>query len=125
MDIRFTDREMDIIRVLWRDGPSTVGQVRDALEDDLAYNTVLTMLRLMEEKGQVGRSPEGRAHRYHALVDRETAGRTTLRRIADRLFEGSREALLLGLVDSGEVDEAELRRMRDLLEKRLAEEDGP
>ena len=125
MDVRFTDREMDIIRVLWRDGPCTVAQVRDALEDDLAYNTVLTMLRLMEEKGQVGRKPAGRAHRYHALVDRETAGRTTLRRIADRLFEGSREALLLGLVESGEVDEAELRRMRDLLEERLAEEDGP
>ena len=119
MDIRFTDREMDIMRVLWRLGPSTVAEVREALPDDLAYNTVLTMLRLMEEKGQVHRSVEGRAHRYHPAVDRDTAGRSTLRRIADRLFEGSREAVLLGLVESGEVEEGELRRMRDLLEERL------
>ena len=62
---------------------------------------------------------EGRAHRYRPAVDRDTAGRSTLRRIADRLFEGSREALLLGLVESGEVEEDELRRMRDLLEERL------
>lgn len=123
MEHRFTDREMDIMRVLWSRGPSTVAEVRDALPAELAYNTVLTMLRLMEEKGQVGREPEGRAHRYTPLVDREAAGRSTLRRVAERLFEGSREALLLGLVEDGEVEEAELRRMRDLLNERLGEEE--
>jgi predicted transcriptional regulator len=123
MEHRFTDREMDIMRVLWERGPSTVAEVRRALADDLAYNTVLTMLRLMEEKGQVDRSQEGRAHRYRALVDRASAGRSTLRRVADRLFEGSREALLMGLVDGGEIGEEEIRRMRDLLNERLGEED--
>ena len=55
MDVRFTDRELDIIEVLWRTGPSTVAEVRAALEDELAYNTVLTMLRVLEEKGHVTR----------------------------------------------------------------------
>ena len=64
MDIRFTDRELDIIEVLWERGPSTVAEVRDGLADDLAYNTVLTMLKVLEDKGHVARQLEGRAHRY-------------------------------------------------------------
>ncbi len=68
MDIRFTQRELDIMGVLWRRGPSTVAEVRAELEDDLAHNTVLTMFKVMEGKGYVSRSLEGRAHRYAATV---------------------------------------------------------
>jgi len=119
MDIRFTGRELDIMRVLWAHGPSTVAQVRDALEDDLAHTTVLTMLKLMEGKGYVSRTPgDGRAHRYAAEVERSVAGESALTRITDRLFGGSPEELFMHLVDSG-LSEEELRRMRDLLDERL------
>lgn len=120
MDVRFTSRELDIMGVLWSRGPSTVAEVREALEDDLAYNTVLTMLKVMEGKGYVSRRPEGRAHRYAAEVARDTAGESALGRVTDRLFGGSPEQLLLRLVDSG-LEPDEVRRMRDLLDRRLRE----
>ena len=118
MEVRFTPRELDIIGALWRDGPSTVAEVRDTLADDLAHNTVLTMLKVMEGKGYVSRSREGRADRYTAEVEREAAGESALGRMTERLFGGSSEELLLRLVDSG-LDADEMRRMRDLLDERL------
>ena len=118
MEIRFTPRELDIMGALWTDGPSTVAEVREALEDDLAYNTVLTMLKVMEGKGYVSRSREGRADRYTPEVERVDAGESALSRVTERLFGGSPEELLLRLVDSG-LDSDELRRMRDLLDRRL------
>ena len=125
MDIRFTGRELDIMRVLWSRGPSTVAEVRDALEDDLAHTTVLTMLKVMEGKGYVSRrAANGRGHRYAAEVERSAAGDSALMRITDRLFGGSPEKLLLHLVDT-DLDPDELRRMRDLLDDRIREmEDG-
>ncbi len=120
MEIRFTKRELDIMGVLWTLGPSTVTEVGEALEDDLAHNTVLTMLKVMEGKGYVSRSLEGRAHRYAPEVERDAAGESALGRVTERLFGGSPEELLLRLVDSG-LDPGELRRMRDLLDRRLRE----
>ncbi len=120
MEIRFTKRELDIMGVLWAEGPSTVGEVKEALEDDLAHNTVLTMLKVMEGKGYVSRRLEGRAHRYAPEVERDAAGESALGRVTERLFGGSPEELLLRLVDSG-LDPDELRRMRDLLDRRLRE----
>ncbi len=123
MEIRFTKRELDIMGVLWTDGPSTVNEVRGALADDLAHNTVLTMLKVMEGKGYVSRSLEGRAHRYTPEVERDAAGESALGRVTERLFGGSPEQLLLRLVDSG-LDPDQLRRMRDLLDRRLRETQG-
>ena len=120
MDIRFTPRELDIMSVLWARGPSTVAEVREVLEDDVAHNTVLTMLNVMEGKGYVSRRREGRAHRYTAEVAREAAGESALDRVTERLFGGSAEELLLRLVDSGLESDA-LRRMRDLLDERIRE----
>ena len=65
MEIRFTKRELDIMGALWAQGPSTVGEVREALEDDLAYNTVLTMLKIMEGKGYVSLEPRGSGAPIH------------------------------------------------------------
>ena len=120
MEVRFTNRELDIMGALWTHGPSTAGEVREALEDDLAHNTVLTMLKVMEGKGYVSRSPEGRAHRYAPEVERDAAGESALGRVTERLFGGSPEELLLRLVDSG-LEPDELRRMRDLLDRRIRE----
>ncbi|MDT8342460.1 MAG: BlaI/MecI/CopY family transcriptional regulator [Longimicrobiales bacterium] len=119
MDVRFTDRELDIMEVLWTRGASTVAEVRDALTDDLAYNTVLTMLRILEEKGHVTRDTSSRAHRYAPSVAREAAGEGALRRVARRLFQGSPEALLVRLVAQDGLSAEELRRMRDILDERL------
>ena len=119
MDVRFTDRELDIMRALWDRGPSTVAEVRDALQDDLAYNTVLTMLRILEEKGHVTRDTRARAHTYAPAVEREQAGAGALRRLVSTLFPGRPEELLVRLVDQEQVEAEELRRMREFLDDRL------
>jgi BlaI family penicillinase repressor len=119
VEIRFTPRELDIMSVLWERGPSTVSEVQECLSDELAYTTVLTLLRVLEEKGHVSHTTEGRAHRYAPLVERHAAGRSALRRVTDRLFGGSPELLLTRLVEDGDLTEEELRRMRDLLQRRL------
>jgi BlaI family transcriptional regulator, penicillinase repressor len=121
MDIRFTTRELDVIGVLWDRGPSTVAEVRAQIEDDLAYNTVLTILRILEDKGYVGHTEEGRAHRYAALVERSDAGSSALKRVTRRLFSGSPELVLTKLVEDADLTDDELRRMRDLLAARLKE----
>jgi predicted transcriptional regulator len=121
VDIRFTPRELDVMAVLWERGPSTVSQVQESLPDELAYTTVLTILRVLEEKGHVGHTSEGRAHRYAPLVARQLAGTSALKRITERLFSGSPALLLTRLVEDDNVSEEELRRMKELLERRLEE----
>lgn len=124
MEIRFTTRELDVMTVLWDRGPSTVADVQKALDDELAYTTVLTVLRILEEKGHVGHTTEGRAHRYRPLVERAAAGESALRRLKERLFSGSSELLLTRLVEDEDLTDEELRRMRDLLAERLGEEES-
>lgn len=119
MAIAFTDRELDVMAVLWRNGNGTVAEVRDALPDDLAYNTVLTVLRTLQEKGYVRPVAEGRAHRYVPTVTQEQAGKTVLARVLDKVFAGSTESLLTQLVSDRAVSPDELRRLRKLLDDRL------
>lgn len=124
MDVRFTDRELDLMAVLWERGPSTVAEVREQLDDELAYTTVLTILRTLEQKGHVGHEEEGKAHRYFARVDREAAGESALRHMVAKLFAGSPSLLLTQLVSGGKLPPAEIKRMRKLLKKRLEEGDA-
>jgi predicted transcriptional regulator len=120
-EIVFTERELDVMAVLWDEGPATVAEVQAQLEDELAYTTVLTMLRTLEEKGHVGHVEEGRAYRYHPLVDRDRAQVNALRRLTRKLFRGSRELLLTHLVSDSDLAEDELRRLQQLLEERLGD----
>ena len=120
MEIRFTDRELDVMGVLWERGPSTVAEVREALKAGLAYTTVLTILRTLEEKGYAGHVQKGKAYRYHPLVDRVAAGSRALGRLIRKVFQGSPELLLTQLVSDHDLTEDELRRLRTLLEERLA-----
>jgi len=119
--IAFTDRELDVMSVLWDVGPATVAEVRERIADDLAYTTVLTILRTLEQKGYVSHTEDGRAHRYKPLVKREVAGRTALRRLVDKVFDGSPELLLTQLVSDKNLSDEELRRLRKLLAERLRE----
>ena len=121
MHIAFTDRELDLMNVLWDVGPATVAEVRERIADDLAYTTVLTILRTLEQKGYVSHTEDGRAHRYKPLVKREVAGRTALRRLVDKVFDGSPELLLTQLVSDKNLSDEELRRLRKLLAERLRE----
>lgn len=122
MEISFTDRELDVMSVLWEEGPSTVAEVRERISDPLAYTTVLTILRTLEEKGSVSHVEEGKAHRYRALVSREVAGKSALRHLTRKVFGGSSELLLTHLVANRRISEEELRAMRRLLDERLKDE---
>src|SRR5688500_7198451 len=104
-EIVIHDREMDLMEVLWERGSATAAEVRELLEDDLAYNTVLTILRRLEQKGYVGREEEGRAHRYYPLVERAKARGSAVRRLLDKVFDGSAELMLTHLVTERMLDE--------------------
>jgi BlaI family penicillinase repressor len=124
MDINLTDREASLMEVLWEHGPSTVAEVREHLADDLAYTTVLTMLRILETKGIVTRDERGRAHRYSALVDRDRAQRSALKALTEKLFQGSTELLMSRLVDDKALGEHEIERIKKLLDERAKEGKG-
>src|SRR5271157_4764117 len=98
MDISLTDREADVMQLLWDHGPSLVAQVRARLSDELAYTTVLTILRTLEAKGYVGHDEEGRGHRYFAAVQERAARKSALRHLTGKLFKGSAELLFAQLV---------------------------
>src|SRR6185295_3725672 len=119
----FTERELDVMAVLWERGPSTVAEVRARLIDDLAHNTVLTVLTVLEGKGYVAHTEEGKAHRFRALVKQDVAGATATSRLVEKLFGGSTERLLTHLVTERSVNAAELRRLRTLLDDKLREVD--
>ncbi len=123
MEIVLFERELEVMEVLWGRGSSTVSEVRDALSDAMAYNTVLTVLRRLEDKGYVGHEEEGRAHRYHALVEAQAVRESAVERLTRRVFRGSPELLLTHLVSGRKLSEAQLRRLRDLVDRQL-DEDG-
>jgi predicted transcriptional regulator len=110
-EMQLGDRELDVMTWLWANGSGTVAEVKDGLDDPLAYTTVLTILRNLEAKGFLRRQDEGRAHRYFPRVQQKAARRRALRRLIDTLFLGSPEALLAHLVDEHDLTPAELRRV--------------
>jgi BlaI family penicillinase repressor len=116
--IVLADRESELMETLWEHGPATVAEVRKMLRAKLAYNTVLSILRTLEAKGYVGHQEEGRAHRYLARVGRDAARHSALRQLATRLFKGSAELLLTSAVSSQDLSDAEIKRIRDLLNRK-------
>ena len=124
MDIIFTDRELDVMNVLWESDGATVAEVQASLTDPLAYTTVLTILRTLEEKGHIGHDEEGRAYRYRALVDRDQAGASAVRRLLRKVFAGSPELLLTHLVSERDLTPEQIEAMQKLLAERLESEGG-
>lgn len=116
-------REHQIMVVLWDLRSGTVAEVRDRLDDPLAYTTVLSTLRTMEAKGFVRHVEEGRAHRYIPRLKREAVHRGALARLVETVFEGSPDLLLAQLVSDRRLSNDELRRIRDLIDERLPEEE--
>ncbi len=116
-----TPLELKIMQVLWSEGPSNVQRVQQSLPpgDDLAYNTVQTMLNILHRKGRVRRSLSGRAYVYRAAASRERVLGQAVRDFVERAFGGSSEALVMSLVKSRQVD---LERIAELSRKLEAEE---
>lgn len=117
MACTLTDREADLMEVLWDRGPSTVAEVHARLDADLAYTTVLALLRTMENKGIVRRSKAGRAHRYVAAIERQKAQKAALRSLARKFFRGSTELLLLHLVSHEKLSADAIARIQSLLDR--------
>lgn len=117
-ELRLTQRELDIMSVLWERGEATVTEVRDRVDPDLAYTSVSTMIRTLEMKGYVShRKGEGKTHIYFPVIDAETAGESVLGRVLNKVYGGSPIKLLAHLVEQNRLSEKELERMRELLKK--------
>jgi len=114
-DIYLTDREADVMQVLWDHGPSVVSEVKDRLADDLAYTTVLTILRTLEQKGYVKHEEVGRVHRYFASVREDAARKSALQHLTGKMFKGSAELLFTHLVADRKLSKDQIERMRELL----------
>ncbi len=119
MGTNLTNSELDVMAVLWELGSAKVSEVQERLEKSLAYTSVLTVLRALEAKGKVRHEEEGRAFRYYPLVDAVEATDKTLKRFVDKVYQGSRELLIARLLSDDSMTDAELRRIRSLLNKRL------
>ena len=114
-----TEAELRLMRVLWEKGPATVQQVLQSLpkKSPLAYNSVLTTIRILEDKGYVKHEKDGRAHVYAPLVQRKDATRSEIRRLVSRFFGDSHELLVLNILEDTGIDAAEMKRLREMLER--------
>jgi predicted transcriptional regulator len=113
-----TEAELRLMDVLWKQQHATVGEVVEALGDPpLAYNTVLTTLRILEKKGYVKHEAAGRAFVYSPQVDRDEARSSVIDYVLSRFFDNSPRALMLKLLDTDEIDDAEAGRLRALIQK--------
>jgi BlaI family transcriptional regulator, penicillinase repressor len=116
--LHLTQRELDIMSVLWDRGEATVTEVRDRIDPDLAYTSISSMIRTLEIKGYVShRRGEGKTHVYFPAIEPEAAGESALGRVLDKIYGGSPIKLLAHLVDQHRLSDKELARMRDLLKR--------
>ena len=114
-----TEAELKIMQVIWQKGPGTVQQILNALIDPpvLAYNTVLTTIRILERKGYVQHSKDGRAHVYRTMVERDEASRSEIRHLVGRFFRNSHEDLVLNILEERGIAPEELKRLKEMLEQ--------
>ncbi len=113
-----TEAELRLMDVLWQKGQATVQEVLTGLPDrpPLAYNSVLTIIRILEQKGYVRHVKQGRAHVYEPVVERQEATRSEIRRLVKRFFQDSHELLVLNIIEDETLDAEELKRLREMLE---------
>ena len=115
-DVLIGDRELEVLHELWRRGPSTVAEVQERLPDDLAYTTVLTILRNLEGKGFVAHETVGRAHRYAAVIEAQSVHELALTRLLRKVFRGDALALVTGLVQRKALSSAQLRELAESID---------
>ena len=112
-----TELELEILKILWREGQATVRQVRKRLSTfrKLAYTSVMTMMTIMTEKGYLKRSKEGNYYVYKPRITERETTRGILGDIVDRLFDGSAAAAMVNLLETGDIDETELEQLREII----------
>ena len=113
-----TEAELRVMNVLWSKGPATVQQVLDWLsaDHDLAYNSVLTTIRILEKKGYLQHTKDGRAHIYRPVIARDEASRSEVRHLVSRFFGNSQRSLVLNLLQEETFDAEEIKQLRQILE---------
>jgi predicted transcriptional regulator len=118
-----TDAELRVMKVLWGKGSGTVQQVLDSITEKpaLAYNSILTTIRILERKGYLKHSKDGRAHVYVPVVRQQDATRTEIRHLVGRFFGNSHEDLVLNILEDQGIQQEELDRLRKMLDRRDAE----
>jgi BlaI family transcriptional regulator, penicillinase repressor len=116
--VTLTEAELRLMNVLWDKGACTVQQVLDGLpgETSLAYNSVLTTIRILEKKGYLQHMKDGRAHVYSPVIERAEARRSEVQHLVQRLFKNSHELLLLNLLEDQSLDREELKRLRTMID---------
>ncbi|MGB9234752.1 MAG: BlaI/MecI/CopY family transcriptional regulator [Terriglobales bacterium] len=114
-----TDAELRVMKVLWEKGSGTVQQVLDSITEKpaLAYNSVLTTIRILERKGYLKHSKDGRAHIFMPVVRQQDATRTEIRHLVSRFFRNSNEDLVLNILEDQGIQPAELDRLRKMLDR--------
>ena len=114
-----TEAELRVMKVLWERGSGTVQQVLDSMEEKpaLAYNSVLTTIRVLERKGYLEHIKDGRAHVYAPVVRQQEATRSEIRRLASRFFGDSHEDLVLNILEDRGMEREELARLRKMLDR--------
>jgi BlaI family penicillinase repressor len=117
MVIMFSNRELDVMTVLWERGPSTVAEVREALGNEMAYTTVLTFLRILETKGYVSHQRERRAHRYFPRVEQLQARTNAVQYLKRRMFQDSPVLLLSHLLSISNISAGEIYRIRKVIDE--------
>jgi BlaI family transcriptional regulator, penicillinase repressor len=115
-----TEAELRLMNVLWQKGSATVHQVLEALPEKpaLAYNSVLTTIRILEKKGYVKHAKDGRAHVYIPQVGQKDATRFEIRHLVNRFFKDSHELLVLNILEDDSIGAEDLKRLRQLLEEK-------
>ena len=122
---QFTQRELDIMSILWHRGSGTVAEVKEEYGSEAGYTGVLKLLQILEEKGMIRHEKEGRAYRYFPRVGAEDAGGAALGRIVDKIFLGSAESAVARLVSDRRLDRAEVERLKALLDESIVGDDPP
>lgn len=120
-----TELELAILKILWRDGALSGREIRDVLAGDreLSYQSVMTMLGIMEDKGYVRRKKSGGSFAYSARVTEKATSKRMLRDVVDRVFDGSAGAAMVHLLESSDIDADDLQRLRDFVQQH--DQDSP
>jgi len=116
-DKALTKLELQLMQVIWKRGASNVNDVQEGLEQELAYTTVQTMLNILERKGKLKRTLQGRAYVYSAAVSEAKASSHAVRDLVDRMFGGSTEDLVMSLIKTRQIDAKKIAKLSKLLEK--------
>jgi len=114
----YTDRELEIMRVIWELGEATTKQIQEKLSGNRHYNSVLTIVRVLERKGHLTHRVDGKAHVYHARQSQEKSRHRVLTHFIKQVFGGSPASLVLHLVETGDLTEEDLQEVRQKMSLR-------